>query len=92
MEPETRDHSTAFRNLHSSSGEMKLRKRKSTQYVIAQEKRSRRRGECGAHRRAQGTWHLGLHRMVEKSSGSLDSIIAVLCKLCLDLPQSSCRT
>ncbi|EDL84112.1 phosphatidylinositol glycan, class B (predicted), isoform CRA_a [Rattus norvegicus] len=47
MEPETRDHSTAFRNLHSSSGEMKLRKRKSTQYVIAQEKRSRRRDLLG---------------------------------------------
>ncbi|XP_031198906.1 GPI mannosyltransferase 3 isoform X2 [Mastomys coucha] len=47
MESEAGDHSPAFRNLHSSSAEMKLRKRKSTQYVSAQEKRSRRRDLFG---------------------------------------------
>ncbi|XP_076782410.1 GPI alpha-1,2-mannosyltransferase 3 isoform X2 [Arvicanthis niloticus] len=47
MEPEAGDCSPAFGNLHSSSGEMKLRKRKSTQYVSAQEKRSRRPGLLG---------------------------------------------
>lgn len=52
MESEAGDHSPAFRNLHSSSAEMKLRKRKPTLYGSAQEKRSRRRGECRAHRTA----------------------------------------
>lgn len=75
MESEAGDHSPAFRNLHSSSAEMKLRKRKSTQYVSAQEKRSRRRGEWGS---PQSTWHLGRRSVVEMSSGSLDSIFAVL--------------
>ncbi|OBS76788.1 hypothetical protein A6R68_16772 [Neotoma lepida] len=42
MEPEAGDHGPAF---HSRSGEMKLRKRKSTLYVNTQEKRSRRRGD-----------------------------------------------
>lgn len=76
MESEAGDHNPAFRNLHNSSAEMKLRKRKPTQHGSAQEKRSRHRGECRAHRTVQGTW---LHSMVEMSSGSPDSILAVLC-------------
>ncbi|XP_029398856.1 GPI mannosyltransferase 3 isoform X2 [Mus pahari] len=47
MESEAGDHSPAFRSLHGSPGEMKLRKRKSRQDVSAQEKRSRRRGLLG---------------------------------------------
>lgn len=79
METEAGDHSSAFRNLHGSAGEMKLRKRKSTQYVSAQEKRTRHRGECWARGRARDTRHPGLHSMVDMSSGSLHSIFAVLC-------------
>lgn len=41
------DYNPASRNLHGSSGEMKLRRRKSRQYVSAQEKRSPRRGLLG---------------------------------------------
>ncbi|XP_026635201.1 GPI mannosyltransferase 3 isoform X1 [Microtus ochrogaster] len=47
MEPEAGDHGLAFRSLHSGSGEMKLRKRKSTLYVNTQEKRSQRGGLLG---------------------------------------------
>ncbi|XP_075821392.1 GPI alpha-1,2-mannosyltransferase 3 isoform X3 [Microtus pennsylvanicus] len=47
MEPEAGDHGLAFRSLHSGSGEMKLRKRKSTLYVNMQEKRSQRGGLLG---------------------------------------------
>ncbi|XP_051053896.1 GPI mannosyltransferase 3 isoform X1 [Phodopus roborovskii] len=47
MEPEAGDHGPALRSLHSRSGEMKLRKRKSTLYVNTQEKHSRRRGLLG---------------------------------------------
>ncbi|XP_027266974.1 GPI mannosyltransferase 3 isoform X2 [Cricetulus griseus] len=47
MEPEAGDHGPALCSLHSRSGEMKLRKRKSTLYVNTQEKRSRRRDLLG---------------------------------------------
>lgn len=55
MEPEAGDHGLAFRSLHSGSGEMKLRKRKSTLYVNTREKRSQRGGECGLRGRAHGS-------------------------------------
>lgn len=60
MEPEAGDHGPALCSLHSRSGEMKLRKRKSTLYVNTQEKRSRRRGECRVLRRMHGSRHLRL--------------------------------
>ncbi|XP_012971538.1 GPI mannosyltransferase 3 [Mesocricetus auratus] len=47
MEAEASDHGPASRSLHSRSGEMKLRKRKSTLYASTQEKRSRRRDLLG---------------------------------------------
>ncbi|XP_006511350.1 GPI mannosyltransferase 3 isoform X3 [Mus musculus] len=47
MESQAADYNPASRNLHGSSGEMKLRRRKSRQYVSAQEKRSPRRGLLG---------------------------------------------
>lgn len=47
MESQAGDYNPAFCNLHGSSGEMKLRKRKSRQNASAQEKRSRRRGLLG---------------------------------------------
>lgn len=70
MEPEAGDHGLAFRSLHSGSGEMKLRKRKSTLYMNTQEKRSQRGGECRVRRRAHGSWRLrlgGLCIAVERS-------------------------
>lgn len=58
MEPEAGDDRPAFHSLHSGSGELKLRKRKPTLSVSAQETRSRRRGECRVRGRALGSRHL----------------------------------
>lgn len=89
MEPEAGDYSPAFRNVHSNSGEMKLRKRKSTQYVSAQEKRSRRPGECWAHCRAQGTWDYTAWWKGAQARWAVSSLCCANCA-CTNLPQSSC--